>query len=327
MELTPDIQVTHTFVNYLNAGFQGQFAQLNVLSQLNFIALNPETVAEARGALDQVSIWLGNLRQNRPLLLARWTYPETQEAQKAVELFDRLQKDLHQLAIEVERTLANQNLGSDKEGLKLLLAALARHAYSRDNYVREFISLGELIARKDIVAEHRRNLQEVEADLASVHALLKEFQQSANSFSTNFLENLISSTLLLPGAFRTHIHDISQLLSRFREPFSYKSAGISPDKAKLWEKFMISPEEAGYWAAQGFAPMEALKWRTLGFDHANASHWKVWGFTPDRAISWFQAGFPVRNALSWYRAGYSTDESLKYISQGYLEPEMLRNKS
>lgn len=317
-----DSQTTHAITNYLYAAFQGRYAFLNVLQQLNYPEFNQNLIGECAGALDQVATWKRLSAEGRDLFSASWSTPETAESQLALAMLDGLKPDLYGLAQEVTRTLAAGQWGSSPTETTLLLAAYARHAYSRENYIQGFIEFAERLKLPEALAQYHSMLPEATRELQLVQLLLTTFSQlGGQSPGKEFFYSLTQHTFRLPAIFRTHAHDINQLLAQYRGGLSFENADFSREETEEWRGGSFNPQSAGYWRAYGFSAREAVGWTELRIkEPAEAFLWKLNGLEAKRAQPWVAQSFPPGLAAEWERSGTLTEEAVIWREKGINRP-------
>ncbi|MDC0358350.1 hypothetical protein OAO01_05990 [Oligoflexia bacterium] len=320
VQLNDDLEASHLILNYLNAGYQGKFAFYNILSQLNYSSFNPESVTSTREALNQVNMWLNSLWRGNAIVCASWTTTEDYKSRKAVQMLEELKEDLKLVAWDVCQIFARENLSKEPESVKLLIAALGRYVYSRDNYIRGFIEFSKVFNSPDIAEQFTPLLPDVQEDVDMVHDLLAAYRKSTEQ-KGSFYHSLLDLVVTLPGTFYTHIHDINQIMSPLKGGFSFELTEIQPEEVALWKSFNVEPVEAGYWHAFGMNPEEAVAWNRKGFlEPLYVARWKVYGFGPEEARLWYDADFPIDIASLWSQAGFTPEEALANIDRGFVHP-------
>lgn len=318
--LTDDLEASHLILNYLNAGYQGQFTYHNILSQLKFVSFSLENVSKTREVLNQVNMWLESLWINIPIVKASWTTPEDYKSRRALELLEELREGLREQATTVFKIFGRKDLTPEAESVKVLIASFGRYAYARENYVRGFIEYAKVFAQPEIKATYEELLKDSEIELNMTHQLIKLFQKNQKLSDTEF-EQLLDLTLTLPGTFCTQIHDINQVIAPLKGGFSFKLAEIGEKEEKKWREAQIEAVDAGYWRAFGIKPEEVGVWIENGFKEAlQVARWKLWGFAPAEAKPWFEAGLPENMAAVWYKAGYSAEKAIEHIEKGVVHP-------
>ena len=327
IDLAKDRFVTHSILNYLNASYQGKFAAFNILSQLQHPRFDPDEMSTIQFALEQIASWVKQLYQDECLFSASWTQVETFEAQQAIDLMHELKPELYQVANETARILSLETVPSAGE-LKYMLAVLSRQIYSRDNYIRGFIQYGQTFKLPDMEKKYEELLATSTDQLQQVHELINIFR-SANMVESNlqppFFAFLHRLSLNLPAIFKTHIHDLNQLLAPFKGGFNFQNAEFTKVESQAWQNAGLGPVPAGYWRAYGIGPDEAQIWSQARFtDVAFAIEWRNLGFQPEIAALWAEQSFAPDYAVIWLQAGYSPLEARELIEKGLTEPPRQR---
>lgn len=322
-DLAKDRLVTHALTNYLLASLQGKFASLNILSQLQHPDFSEEQVLITQRALSKVSLWNQQLFKDECLFSASWTEPETFEAKDAVQLLEGVRPDLYELSAVLARLLTIQNIPS-REEISFLIAAHVRSIYSRDTYLRGFIEYGTVFSIPELVQKYQPLLTETEAEMIQSQELINSLKTAQGPLETadpTFFPKLFQVSMPLPAIFRTHIHDVNQLLSQFKGGLTFTNAEFNQKEAELWSQFNFGPSQAGYWRAYGFSPEEANGWKPLGMNEPQiAIEWKRAGFAPSTATAWVEAQFPLPLAFIWAQAGYTSQEAQEFLKKGVQQP-------
>lgn len=318
-----DFVLSHSIINYLQSSYQGVAAALNVQNQLNWSNFNPEQLTTIKERVVKIRSWWDDLWQGNALVSATWERPQTFDANKAFEWLAELRPNLEWFATNVHSAINRRPFGAEQNEIKFLVAAFARYAYARDNYVRGLIELGNRVGNTGIAEEYTGILDEAREELSVIHSLLSTFKEGQQSEA--FLESLINECIKLPGVFLTHVHDLNQLLTVLNpKSLTFESLGYSPEQVKLWKKLKMTPVAAGYWVAHGIAPQEIPGWHQLGMSSAaDASAWAARGFNPRTALPWLQAGFTAHLALLWAQGGASPEQAQKLASEGSPPPSLI----
>jgi hypothetical protein len=322
-DLAKDRLITHGVTNYLAAAYQGQFSALNVLAQFEHPTFEEKGLVLVQRNLSKVHQWTAQLFEDECLLSATWTAPETFEAQDAISMLDNLKAPLYEAASSASRILALNAVPEFAE-LVLLLALHARHVYSRDTYIRGFIDYGNKFSLPEMIRRYEVFIPELSAEVQrnqQLIAALRRCQGDRSSLPQEFFPLLFQSSVALPAFFRSHIHDINQLLSQYRGGLSWATAEFSQAEAELWGRAGIGVAAAGYFRAFGMGPEEAGKWREAGvFEAGGAVDWKRAGFGPEGAAEWINERIPPPLAFLWNRAGYTPEETRTFLEKGVSQP-------
>jgi hypothetical protein len=322
-DLAKDRLVTHALTNYLAAAYHGKFAALNILAQLDHPAFTEAELMATQQTLGKVFNWNSQLFKDECLFSASWTTPETFEAQNAVSLLEQLKPELYKISAESGRILALDTL-PQKDELAILIAFHARHAYSRDAYVRGFMEYGEKFSRPEMVKRYEPFIPESEFELRrnnELILLLKNAKGDISLLPKEYFALLFQTAVPLPSYFRSHVHDINQLLCPYKGGLSWTTAEFSKAEAEMWNTAGLGPSAAGYFRAFGMGPDEAGKWREGGVSDAmTAIEWKKGGFTPETAKPWLDEGIPPPLAFMWSQNQFSPTEAKEFISKGTFQP-------
>ncbi|RIL10944.1 MAG: hypothetical protein DCC75_03315 [Proteobacteria bacterium] len=332
-DLAKDRFVTHAVTNYLNAGFQGRFAELNVLSQLSDERFSQDDLAKVQKVLSQITLWSEQLYKDECLLSASWTAPETFDAQHAIELLGSLKIQLSDLAMQAQQVLELTTFPS-LEQLTLLIGAYTRHTYSRDHYIRGFIEYGTVFRIPDMAQRYEQVLELTKEELRRSSAFVGVCQNARRAaegegkdvsllskLEPGYFQVLHRSCLNLPGTFRTQVHDINQLTSPYSGGFNFSQAEFGPAESAEWQNYGFGPVQAGYWRAYSISPQEAKSWLDARVSEpAGAIEWKAFGFNSESAKPWSEAEFAPDYAAIWHKASYTPEKAKELIGKGVMEP-------
>ncbi len=325
-ELDRDKEFSHSVLNYLNAGYQGEFAHLNIISQFQPGTIEESEMSELQESLQKVNTWIRSFQEGETILSLDWPKPMTPDAEKAMELLGRLPSHLRQIADELRKLVWVSNFAESRsESIYFLIACVGRYAYSRDNYLRGLLELARLSSHKESIKQYELLLERSEEDVKLAHALLQTYKSSQQQ-SDHFLHAVFSESVAIPGILRSQAHDIDQLLSVYTSDFNFEQAHITNEDAEVWKQIGLGPVEAGYWIANEIAPQEALLWNQAGIvDYAVAGLWRSWKFPPDVAAAWIQAEFLPADAAMWANAQIPPEEAQVFIKRGLTDPSQIRS--
>lgn len=320
-----DLLQTHTFTNYLNAGYQGQFAFLNVLSRLQHSLASPASVTRSREALAKIAAWTADLWKGISLFAANWQTPQTFEAQKALSMLEDLKADLGLISSNVLAVVSAEQATYTEDQLKYLLAALARSLYSKDNYLRGFVDYGKAFNAPDMINQYTPMVQRCSDEIALMHSLMNSYKEGKIDNQEAFRLDLRYRAFLLPGVFRSQMHDICQLTATYKGGLTYELAGIEQSRAEKWAQLGCPPQIAGYWEAYFIAPEEAFAWTGAGIrEHETAAAWRLHGFTPATVEPWLKLNYPPAIAMRWAQAGFTAEKALEHIQRGTSDPAAVK---
>jgi hypothetical protein len=320
-----DIEFSHSFLSYLLAGLQGEFASMNILAQLGAELPEEEKANSLQNELAQTNEWFAKTMGGEPLFELKWEAPRTEEAKLALESGRRLAEELSHRAFDLA-TILSQKQFNEITGnrLVLLLAALGRHTYARDNYLRCFFQFHKTFGNHADANRLRTGTKASEQDIEIVNRFITAAQQNSEP-SLEFYHALFGEVVALPGLLRTQAFDLRVLTAIYDGAFTYTAGGISEEHAIQWEQLGLPPQEAGHWEAYGMAPEMALAWLQGGMTEAAvAGMWFSWRFPPEEAAAWSAQDFTPKEAADWANAGYSPEESRQLINRGVSHPSLIR---
>lgn len=318
-----DLAASHGVINYLNAGYQGAFAGLNMLSRLGAKTFNEDELTRVRQSLEKVTAWVNDLWRGNCLFCDSWTRPETFAAQKALSVLQDLRPDIFRTRDTVIAILRNPQWPSDPESVKYLVGAFGRYVYSRDNYIRGFVEFGKVFHQPNMVSGYSELLASASEEVKLAHEFLNTLKENSQP-PQQFYEGIYYQSVRLPAIFATHLHDIAQLIAKFSEPMSFNSIGVDDITAGTWQQIGLGPEGAGYWRAHEIDPEEAASWMATGIKEAAiASEWRLFGFSSQAASIWYHRNFPAAVAAAWASAGFDPDKSIELMEKGYQHPSMI----
>lgn len=324
--LEQDIQLTHSFLNYLSAGYQGAFASFNAFKQLGYRGFKPDSLTRIEQILSKIERWAREMYEGHPLLSLSWTTVESFDAQAAFDALTRLRAELLDVVDEVKSILRRRSAGSVPEEAMYLVAEFARFAYSRDNYIRGYLFFAEAFNRTDIATSYVPLVEQCEADVALSNDLFTKYQQQGETIDQQFADSLLAYSVDLPIIFQTQIHEMTILLSVYSKSFTYDSIGINPQEALRWQQANIAPIDSGYWRAHEIGPEEATAWQQGGVtEGAVAYSWRNEGFNPPEVLQWLELGFSPSLARAWANHNISPQNAAAFIQQGITDPGQARN--
>ncbi|RMG41637.1 MAG: hypothetical protein D6719_08085 [Candidatus Dadabacteria bacterium] len=321
LDLGPDLGASHSILNLLNAGYQGEFASLNILTQLGSPHVKAEEVEQTKERIAKITKWLADLKKGACIFSVNWTKPETFAAQEALNYLLDLRPRLLRVSYTLAAILLDENFSERTDSIHFIIASFGRFAYSRDNYIRGFIDFGETFQYPEIVEQYRPGLKQAEEDIRIVHQVLNKYRSNPNQDKA-FYEALFQMGVKLPGTFNTHAHDVLLLSAPYTGGLSYEKAGIPEEEAQIWQQMQIGPDIAGYWKSFDIHPNEAAEWGQAGcFDYLLVIEWKLRGFDAASAAGWIQAGFDPATARLWTKAGHTPQSAAENIEAGVLHPD------
>jgi hypothetical protein len=321
-DLSRDLITSHGLLNYLHASYQGRWAFLNALDQIGSASFGELEIVATREVLEKVNVWLSDLYRGSPIISATWTQPETFDAIKAVDYLRATKKEIAHLSQVISQVLGTNAVAVGSEEAKLLTAAFARYAYARDSYIRGFLEYGQAANNPDMLRIYEPFLVGSGEDLQVAHFLLHGF--TARERDPDHHSILLYRAQIVPGIFRTHAHDMNQILATFSGGFSFMSADFTSTEASAWNQSGFGPVAAGYWRAYDFLPADAAEWSATGVTEAGAAvEWRKHGFTASDVQHWVALGFPPLIARRWREQGYSAERALPFVQQGITTPDKI----
>ncbi len=327
-QVEKDRLATHAITNYLFAGYQGRFTFYNILTQLSFPGVGTELIPETKNALNIIAGWTERLWKGDPLFSATWTEAKTFESQKALQFLGTLKPDLSALAAEVERILKTTTVGENRDELIYLVACIGRHSYARENYIRGFLDFGQHFSNPTQEAHYAKLLGPAEEELKVFSSILELIKKEDAAKDPRFVQGIIERATPIVIGFRTHVHDVGQLIAQYQGGLTYEKCGFTAEEITGWKQIGIGPVAAGYWKANEFSPEEAGTWLRLNLSSPQVAHaWRLFGFEAARAQPWIQQGIPVGLARLWLTAGYDPENARKYIAEGTLDPAQITKKA
>lgn len=316
-----DLELSHSLINYLFAAFCGKFSWCQVLSKLQSSYFTSGDLVLTKEHLRSIEQWIADLFDGKPLIKKEWSSPETVDARSAFTLLDKLKYEFIDLAEKLDTVISAGDYSSSKDRVALLTAGFARFAYSRHAYISGFIRFAKDFKKATLEEQYNQLLPQANYDLQLSDMFVSVVSDSSKA-PIRFFQDMRDEAILLPGVFRSNVHDINQLQHLFNRPFSYSHAEITNTEAKHWQELEITALAAGYWKAYGFPPTQVSAWRQVGIvDPSLAAAFKSFEFIPQEAAMWFQAGIPPCTAKRWRTAGYDLQSALEMLNQGVLEPK------
>ncbi|MCB0310198.1 MAG: hypothetical protein KDD42_03120 [Bdellovibrionales bacterium] len=316
-----DLILSHSIINYLAAGYQGQYTFLNILERLALPSLNQELIQTSKDALKTIVTWKKDLSEGLSLFSASWKAPQTFEAKRAIKMLEELRGELFKACVNTIKVLGLEYEKVDDGLLRYLIATHGRFAYARENYIRGHLEFSQALEDKNLSEQYKNHLENCSADIQLAHDLIKRFQDLKPEERKELVSAAKYHCLSLPGAFRAQALDINILLAVYRGPLTFNQSGINAENEEKWRSMGAVPEVAGYWEAYGIGPDEAQSWSNIGIaDHELAAAWRLHGFDPETARSWLENGIPPIIAITWRAAGFSAEDTSYNLRDGIMDP-------
>lgn len=325
---TPDIETeqsdliyTHRVINYIQASFQGRFAMLNIFSQTGHRLFNQAEVEKTQRILKTIRSWEQELLNRRLIFPISQIGNPQNEHKEALEYLRSIKPELESLAKKVKEILTSESMMVEIQDAFLTLAAYGRFAYCRDNYVRGFIRFGEKIGDEYLKGNFTFYLEEAKESIETINSLLALLKRNDNQLATQELQFLSFNVRTLAGTFRSHVHDITQLLFGPAVELSYEKAGFFRAEAEAWSMAGYHAIEAGYWRAHEISISEAEEWRAYDLvDPTLVAEWKSAGFPAEVAAEWIAVLFQPILAIRWANQGFSPREAAALVMSGFEVP-------
>jgi hypothetical protein len=284
-----NLEISHAFVNAVQAGFEGKLAGTGIEARLADRAPDTNEIQTLKAVLGELRRWGSEIWSGDAMLAREGAADPSPDAPILLELMDELHADLVALVPEVEEALARP---AGTEPMALLAAGLVRNAYTREHSVKGLLAWADAVGSEE-EATHYRGLLPVCVDqVEAAHRFLKEFGQPGTPQA-----ELWDEAQTLPGAFRSQIHALCVLIGRRRGVIPYQMSGISKAEVREWQDAGFDGEATGHWSAYGFAARDAQAWFDAGWtDPAIAAGWHVRGFSVEQALDWHNRGHDAARA-------------------------------
>jgi hypothetical protein len=315
-----DVHLTTEFLAFLQAGFYGQIVFEGAMSKMGSSVLPGNYLDTAHRAFDKIDIWVKDLLREIPIFATSWAAPETFDAISAMGFMRDLKKDLVYIIPMIEDALHVKALSRDREAASLLAGALFRSAAVRLTYIENLYSTFSALKARDLadaVAQEYAPAKE-QFDLANQYIAVFS---TSSQYDEAQSEALRKEASLVPGDFRSRIHDCNVLLHVYTKQFTFELAEIPSDEADVWISKKVPPVAAGYWRAYGFSPEDLLDWVQVGVTGAPlAASWRRVGFSPETAVRWIREGISPTLAIEWDRAGFEPPRVASLLRRGITDP-------
>lgn len=317
-----ELEHSYRHLNYANAAYQGRFAQLNILKQAAHPLYNDNIFEQTRNALKICKGIQTDFEAGQQLFLGMQGAP-TAHGSKVLQLLTELKPELLSLANHTKRILATHDYYANLDDVALLIAAYGRNAYNRDNYIlglqrfAKFVNNGSALA--DLQQQHEANQQLIK----DVNVFLMHYKNPMPEFPA-FYEHLRFVSRILPGRFRSIMHDIAQLECGMAQIFNWDRAGFMKIEAQVWHQAGFQPLEAGYWRAYDVSVEDALRWKANQIENPEvAAEWLTAGFPIEVAVEWISVLLPPLVALQWVNQSFSPREASIFVSRGFSTPDQV----
>jgi hypothetical protein len=284
-----NLEISHAFVNAVQAGFEGKLAGTGIEARLADHPPDPDEVQTLKAVLGELRRWNTQVWGGEALLAREGAADPSPDAPILLELMDELHADLVALVPRLDEALARP---AGTEPMALLAASLIRNAYTREHTVKGLLAWTDAVGSEESATHYRGLLPVCVDQVETAHRFLAEFGQPGTPQA-----ELRDEALTLPGAFRSQIHGLCVLIGKRRGVAHYHNSGITEGEVPDWQAAELDAEAAGHWHAYGFSAREAREWFEAGWtDPATAAGWQLRGFAVDEALHWHGRGHDAARA-------------------------------
>ncbi len=312
-----DLYLSHSIINYLIAEIAGRYAFFSAAERLKVEGVGTNVLQATSNLMDRVDRWVDDLRKLQPLFSVDWVKPETFEAEEAISMLQGVQFDLDSLSVNLLALINDAENRNRPENMALAVAALARSVHARAHYMRGYVNFANDMQRADLIEHFSTGLELIKPEQEEVEQLIRRVEQGESIDP----QELYFRTVPLPAVFRSHIHDITIMLSQFTGGLSFERAGFSDQEAVVWRESQVDVANAGYWRAFFFSVQEALAWSSARFtEPALAFEWRRYRFSPEEATQWNDKNIPPLRASIWKASGSNANEAFEWIIRGVMVP-------
>lgn len=320
-----DTIVSHNILNYLFAGYQGDYTYTSILLDFQVPTAKTERRDEDAKILTRVITWLQGLEKGDCLFASSWTTPQTFDAQRAIKWLEELKAPIQAASLTLRRIVREPDIRSHREDFIELVAGYARFAYSGKFYNEGMLYAANLLGKKDVVEGLKVPVEHANAEMRHAAYFIQLLKtEGAEKFPADYFQVLLDDARRAPAIFNAQIHDINQILAQFNGGVTWGSLEFTPAESDLWKSRNFKPSEAGYWRAYEISPDDAITWRQVGIATPGiAAAWREAKFDPATAAAWGKQGASPALARRWLDAGHSPGEAFSYISRGILDPSKL----
>ncbi len=327
IQLSPEQQYTQRCLSYLSALYQGRFAMLTILGQTGHSFFKPAEIKRTLKIIQTVYNWNDEFLKGRFLFSTTAGMGDKSFLVKCHTLVKSLAPELESIARKVKEIKINNSLKVSEADNALMLAILGRSVYSRDAYLKHQI-VNSYIAGD---LERLQGFARVQMDSANYIHLLNSFlntRKESGILPAEQQNQLLFHARMLPGTFRSYVHDINQILAWPDVELSFTKAGFLQVEAEVWQAHGFTAIEAGYWRAYEFTIEQTMHWKSFEVHTPQfAADWHYAGFTPEKAQPWIDVLLSATLALVWGGAGYTPKQARECIDQGYKFPDQVTRKT
>mgnify|MGYP000861037568 FL=1 len=295
------MELVHATLNFVHSQLQGAFVELNMLSQLGYHGFNPDKLTSTEASLTKIEQGLVDFYNG-------------QHEQDFKDMIPEIQHDLLKLAGKVKRILSESTLKDSQDDVRVLIATLARSAYTRDHLTRGILDYARFTQNKPLFDQFASSEPDIRRGLEGCHLLFSIFTGEEEPKPV-FYKTLMDEGASLPGQFRSQAHEGALLL--FAENFSFSNTDIPEADISAWESINMPPQVAGFWHAYLISPALASEWIQSGVvQPQEAWFWSHFGFLPIQAKPWKEKGFPVLVAKDFLDRGYTPEGAIEELKKG-----------
>lgn len=294
------MELVHATLNFLYSHLQGTFAELNMLSQLGYHGFNPDRITSVEASLTQLE-------------QAQIDFYKGKQDYDFKHMIQEVQQDLLRLSGRVKKILSESTLKDSPDDIRILIAALARSAYTKDHLTRGILDFARFTNNKPLFDQFASSEPDIRRSLEGCHLLFSIFTEEEEP-KPIFYKTLVEEGSSLPGEFRTQAHEGALLL--FPENFSFSNTDIPEADIPEWESINLPPQVAGFWHAYLISPALASEWIQSGVPQPQeAWFWGNFGFLPIQAKPWKEKGFPVLVAKDFIDRGFTPEGAIEELKK------------
>lgn len=277
-----------------------------MLSQLAYHGFNPDKLTSTEASLT-------NIEQ------ALVAFYNGQHEQDFREMIPEIQQDLLKLAGRIKRILSESTLKDSPDDVRVLIAALARSAYTKDHLTRGILDYARFTQNKPLFDQFATSEPDVRRSLEGCHLLFSIFTGEEEPKPV-FFKTLLDEGATLPGLFRSQAHEGALLFSA--ENFTFANTDIPEADIPAWESINVPPQVAGFWHAYLISPALASEWIQSGIPQPQeAWFWSNFGFLPVQAKPWKEKGFPVLVAKDFLDRGFTPEGAIDELKKNSEQPK------
>jgi hypothetical protein len=318
--LHKDLHFTADFLSFLRAGFVAQAVFEGTMSTLGATSLPSNYGQEAHKVFDKLDGWLNDLTSGLPVFTLSWSTPDSFDAINAMGFLTELKNDLMWLSPIVSNALAVPDLVSEREAVKVIVAATLRSATARHSYYETFHSLLVELKAPELAQQAHAEMQVAKSALSNAQTIVDTFSVESG-YHPGLCERLRLETIVVPGDLNALAHNARILLNVYAKQFSFDHAEIPREAARPWIDSGVPAFAAGYWHAYGLSADDFAQWASFGIQSAPvAASWIRARFTAQDALEWMRRGIPPLLAMQWRRYGFSAEVALTNLRQGITDP-------